>query len=205
MGGVSGRLAEGTSRPPRATRVSKSTRALPLDQRHGGTALPDAAVRMALCLADAVSEPADALLDLPERHGGEGQAERPLAAAVAEKRVARREGDPALESARQEHRGVEPLGKLEEQREAALGLRPRHALRHASAQGGQERVAPPRVLAQRARLVAVEEPLAAEVKDGGLDERARVDVGQLLGHLETLDQLGRGHDPSEAEAREEDL
>src|SRR5882762_7788540 len=100
MGGVSGRLVEGTSRPPRATRVSKSTPDPPLDQRHGGAALAGAAVRMPLCLADAVPEPAHAFLDLPERHRGEGQPERPFPATVAEKRVARREGDPALESAR---------------------------------------------------------------------------------------------------------
>src|SRR3990172_3750651 len=205
MGGVSGRLADGTSRPPRAARVSKSTGVPPLDQGHGGAALAEAAVRVALRLTDAVGQPAYAFLDLPEGHGGEGQTERPLAAAVAEEGITRRESDPALEGAGQERRGIEPLGQLEQQREPALGLRPPHALSHAAAEGGQERVAPPRVLAVRARLVTVEEPLAAEVVDGGLDERARMDVGQLLGHLEPLDQLGRGHDPAETETREEHL
>src|SRR3990172_2301517 len=107
MGGVSGRLADGTSRPPRAARVSKSTGVPPLDQGHGGAALAGAAVRVALRLTDAVGQPAYAFLDVPEGHGGEGQTERPLAAAVAEEGIARRESDPALEGARQKRRGLE--------------------------------------------------------------------------------------------------
>ena len=34
---------------------------------------------------------------------------------------------------------------------------------------------------------------------------ARVDVGELLGHLEPLHQLGRRDDPAQAQSREQDL
>src|SRR6266511_5507740 len=102
MGGVSGRLAEATSRPPRATRVSKSMRDFLLDQRHGGPALAGAHVRMAPALADGVGEAAHTLLDLPERHRREGQTQRALASTVAVEGRARGERHPALDGPRQE-------------------------------------------------------------------------------------------------------
>src|SRR6266536_6601493 len=184
MGGVRGRLAEATSRPPRATLVSKSMRDPPLYQRHGGPALAGAHVRVAPPLADGVGEAAHALLDLPERYRGEGQTQRTLASTVAVESRARRERHPALGGPRQEGGRIHAFGQFDEEREASLGLRPRHALGHAAAERGQERIAPARILAKRARLMPVEQPLTAEVIDGGLDQRARVDIRELLGHLE---------------------
>src|SRR5262249_31143985 len=138
-------------------------------------------------LADDVGETTHAVLDLREGNGGEGETKSTLATALAEEGGPRREGDPALDGAGQEGRRFHALGQLEEEGESALGLRPRHTLGHAAAEGGEERVAAPRILAERAGLVAIEETLATEVIDGGLDERARVDVRELLRHLEALD------------------
>ena len=77
--------------------------------------------------------------------------------------------------------------------------------RHPALERGEQRIAPSPVLAQHAHLVAIEQALATEVIHRGLDERARVDVGQVLGHLEPIDQLGRRHDPAETQSREQDL
>src|SRR3984893_8162525 len=137
MGGVSGRLAEATSRPRRPTRVSKPMPAPPLHQRHRGPALASARVGVAPRLAYGVREAPDAFFDLPERRGGEGQSQRALASAVAVEGRTRREGDPALDGPRQERGGVQPLGQLEQQREPALRLRPPPALAPAGAALGR--------------------------------------------------------------------
>src|SRR4029434_5062387 len=86
----------------------------------------------------------------------------------------------------------------------AAALPPRAACT-VRAQAGEQRLPPPAVLLERAGLMPVEEPALAEVVHGGLNERARVDVRQLLGRLEALDQLGGRHDPAQTQAREEDL
>ncbi len=51
----------------------------------------------------------------------------------------------------------------------------------------------------------VEQALPAEMVDRGLDQRARVDVGQVLGDFQPVDQLRGGHDPAEAQPGEQDL
>src|SRR5206468_6478405 len=154
---------------------------------------------------DRLAEPPDSLVDPPGRHGRKRQPQRARAGAVHEERRARRERDAVLDGRRQELRGVEPGRQREEKRESPLWLRPRHLGRHAAPEGREQERAPPRVFARHPRRVAVEEPPLAEPVDRRLDERARVEVGELLGRLEPLEDRPGADDPPEAQPREEDL
>src|SRR5437867_8836355 len=144
---------------------------------------------------DRLAEPPDPLVDPPGRHGRKRQPQRARAGAVHEERRARRERDAVLDGRRQELGGVEPGRQREEERESPLWLRPRHLGRHAAPEGREQERAPPRVFARHPRRVAVEEPPLAEPVDRRLDERARVEVGELLGRLEPLEDRRGADDP----------
>ena len=205
----SGRLAEGTSRPPRAAMVSNFTVSSSSPLR---PAAPRARARARDgCRPGApCSRTASASRRTPSSICATGTAENDSRSARAPP-PSTKKALPGVKvtprhCARGSRRGgVHALGQREQQREAAAGLRPGGARRHEPAQALEQRVAAPSVLLERPRLVAVEQTPLAEVVDGGLDERARVDVGELLGHLEPLHQLGRGHDPAQPQAREQDL
>src|SRR2546427_625662 len=144
--------------------------------------------------------PASAPFARPGRQRRTRRAQRAPAAAVHEERRARRERDAALDRRRQDLGAVEPGRQREEEGEAALRFGPRHLGRHAALEGREEERTPPCVFARHAGRVTVEEPALTEPVDRGLDERARVEGGELLGRLEALEDRGRCHDPAEAEA-----
>src|SRR5919197_42872 len=131
--------------------------------------------------ADHLAEPPYPLVDLAGRHRREGQPQRALAAAVHPEGRAGSVGHAALERARQQRARVEARRQRHQQREAALGLGPRDLVRHAPLERARERVAAPAVLARDARDVTIEQPPLAEPVHRRLQQRARVQVGQLLG------------------------
>src|SRR3989442_12017950 len=150
-----------------------------------------------------LAEPPHALVDLAARHGRKRQPQRPLAAVVHPERRARSVGHAALERPRQQRPRVEPGRPRHQQREAALGLGPRDVLGHSPLERGHERVATPAILGGDAGHVAIEQPSLAEAVDRRLDERARVQVRELLGGAEALGQRRRRHEPAEAQPGEQ--
>src|SRR5437867_2053975 len=155
--------------------------------------------------ADHLAEPPYALVDLAGRHRRERQPQRALAAAVHPERRTRSVGHAALERARQQRARVEPRRQRHQQREAALGLGPRDLVRHAPLERAREGVAAPAILARDTRHVAIEQPPLAEPVHGRLQQRARVQVGQLLGGTQPLGQRRRRHQPAEPQPREQHL
>src|SRR3989442_7814276 len=154
---------------------------------------------------DRFGEPPDALFDPPGGHRREREPERALAAAVHEEGRAGREGDAPLDGLRQERPRVHARRQRDKQRESPSGLRPGHLGRHASPQGCQQERATPSVHRRDAGCVTVEELALAEAVHRRLDKGARVEIGELLGRLEPLEDRPRTDEPAEPQARKEDL
>src|SRR5262245_30078876 len=152
-----------------------------------------------------LGEPSDTLIDPAPGHRREGQPQSLPAAAVYEEWRARRERAAALDRLRQQRARVDAGRQRDEQREAALRLGPGDLGWHAPAQRRQQQRATPRVLSRDTRRVAIEQLALTEPMHRRLDEGARVQVRELLGRLEPL-QNGPGPDePAQAQAREQDL
>src|SRR5262249_42080537 len=147
--------------------------------------------------------PSPSLADLARRHRRKRQPERPLAAAVDPKRRPRSVGHATLERARKQRAGVQTSGQRHQQRKATFRLGPRDVLGHPPLQRRDERIAAPPILPRDTRHVAVEQSPLTEAVDGGLQKRARVQIGQLLGGAEPLGQRRGRHEPAEAQARKQ--
>src|SRR5215470_16461206 len=131
-----------------------------------------------------VAQPSHSLVDLARRHRRKRQPERPLAAAVDPKRRPRSVGHATLERPRKQRAGVQTNGQRHQQRKATFRLGPGDVLGHPPLQRRDERIAAPPILPRDTRHVAVEQSPLTEAVDGGLQQRARVQIGQLLGGAE---------------------
>src|SRR5262245_9675805 len=152
-----------------------------------------------------LGQPPDTLIDPAGRHRRERQPQGLPATAVHEERRTGGERDAALDRLRQERTCVHSGRQRDQQREAAVRLGPGDLGRHAPPQRRQQERATARVLRGDAGRVAVEELALAEPVHRRLDEGTRVQVGQLLGSLEPLEDGTGPDEPAQAQAREQDL
>src|SRR5262245_39770839 len=169
----------------------------PLGRRAGTPAPPP--------VGDRLGESLDTVLDPPLRHRGERQPRRPVAAAVHEEARSGREADAAAQRSLQERGRITAGRQREQQRETPARFRPAHALRHVALERLEQRRPPPVVLPRDPSHVPVQEAPLAEAVHRRLDERARTQIGELLGRLQPLDHGRRRHEPAEPKAREQHL
>ena len=155
---------------------------------------------------DRLGEPPDALVDPPRGHRGERQPQRPSPPPSTKNARPGREAPPrARRPAGRSAAASQPAGSVSSSEKPPRGSvqsRPSGMRRPSAASNA---VAAPPVLARDPRDVAVEQAPLAEAVDGGLDERARVEIGELLGRLQPLDDGRRCHEPAEPQTREQDL
>src|SRR5437667_655281 len=177
----------------------------PSHDRHGRALALHPGRRAAAAVADRVRQPPDAFVDPGRRHRRKREPERPFAPLLHEERRPRREGHAPRHRAREQGGRVQPLGQREQQREASPRFRPADVPRHPARERLEQAPLAAPVLVGDPGQMPLEQPALAEVIDRGLDQGARLQVRELLGRLQPLEQRARRHEPAEPQPGEQDL